>query len=358
MKHSPNRSASPGGGFGDGLRWVLRAVLLLLVLTLVAGVGLVIGEGSREPQLTESEQALADRAAAADSLAAAARSLAETSGPSDSETYSEFVRLFELHASALQPHAAVPPDPSSTAPGSGSTPTAVPSSEPAPVTAASLLGAMRASYTAAFDAAATAEAGPARLLASVATSQWLHAQVLARALDVEPPPQPVEAPAHDGVAGPCAVDATAEADPGLKGTRTAVLAELQAAYAYEVVAARAPEPDPYLPGVARHESAAAVGSSILAEHCVAQPVPAAAYALDEDFHTEPDAALRNLERALIRTYADLVGVSEAGPVRDWAIDRLTVAARQAFSAEGGLAELEAFPGIDPLHYPEVPGSSE
>lgn len=350
------RTASTGSGLGGVLRRTLRAILLVVVLVLVAGIGLVVARDSPGPQLTATEMSLSEAAAAADGLASTAALLAESSSPAEADTFSSLTGLFNLHAAALElpsSHSSPTHSPSAAPAESASTP----SDAPEPPTAAQLLSELTDSYTGAFDSATTAEPGPARLLASVGTSQWLQARELAEALAVEPPPAPVAHADYDVDAGTCASDATVKADPALEGTRAAVLAEHRASYAYEIVAARAPEPDPYLAAVAGHESAAAVGSAILTGRCVAKPLPTAAFALDERFLTEPDAALLDLEVALVGTYADLIGISGRGPARDWAIERLIVTAQRASSsgAEGGFAELGAFPGIDREQYPELSG---
>lgn len=333
---------------------MLRGVLLILVLVLVAGIGLVIGRESPGPQLSASQQALANSATSADDLAAAARSIAGSATGDEAESYSMLAELLELHAAALRPAASAYPTRSPdaspiTEPAAGS-----PSAVAEPKTAPEFLADLTASFTAAFDAAATVEAGAARLLASVGTSQWLQARSLAKGLDVEVPPAPVADVEYDDDAPSCAQDATFEADADLNGTRSAVLAEHRTAYAYQVVAARSAEPQPYLSGVAGHESAAAVGSAILADRCVAEPLPAGAYALDRTFLADPDAALQNLELALVGTYADLVGVSAPGAARDWALTRLTETAQRSAGAAEGAAGLGKFPGIHPSLHPKRP----
>ncbi|GAB3538673.1 hypothetical protein GCM10027403_25700 [Arthrobacter tecti] len=351
---APARSESPGNGGGGVLRRMLRGVLLILVLVLVAGIGLVIGRQTPEPQLSASEQALVNSAASADDLAAAARSIAGSAAADEAGSYATLAELLELHAAALRPAASAHPTRSPDA-----SPVTQPAAQSPPAaaeakTAPEFLADLTASFTAAFAAAATVEAGPARLLASVGTSQWLQARTLAKSLGVEAPPEPVADMEYDDDAPACAQDEAFEAEEDQDGTRSAVLAEHRTAYAYQVVAARSAEPEPYLSGVAGHESAAAVGSAILADRCVAEPLPAGAYALDRLFLTEPDAALQNLEQALVGTYADLVGVSAPGAARDWAITRLTETAQRSAGAAGGAAGLGKFPGIHPSLHPKLP----
>lgn len=356
---SKGRRASTGSSFGGTIRRVLRRGALLVVLLLVACIGLVIGEGSVEHEPSPTELALVDSAAAAQALALSARTLAETGPSPDAAAYAAASGMLGMHAAALRPAGSAPEDSSPVFSPAETTPPGSRSAEPA--SPAGFLSSLTDSYTKSFEAAATVDPGPARVLASAATAQWLQGRALAERLGAAalpapvadvPPPSVGDVPSDDDRAPGCRRDGTAQPDPGLEGTRTAVLAEQRASYAYEVVAARAGDPAPFLQRMAQHQSAAAAGSAVLAQHCVAAPLPPAAYALDRSFLSGPDDALQELEGALVATYADLVGVSTPGPVRNWAIQQLARTAQRVSELDGG--ELEAFPGVDPREYPRLP----
>lgn len=330
--------------------------MLLLVLLLVASIGLVIGKGASEPELSASELALSDGSAAAQALAVTASSLEDSASSADAAGYAVLAEMLQLHAAALSPAGSTAPTPSPVlSPAEGSAGPS-PSTAPAAPSPTAFLADLTDSYTQGFEAAATVDAGPARVLASAATAQWLQSRVLAQRLNATTPVLPVpEVQNDDDASAECPAEATLEADPGLDGARTAVLAEQRASYAYQVVAARAAEPEPLLERMTQHDAAAAVGSAILRQHCVAEPLPAPAYALEEAFLSDPDTALPELEHELVRTYTDLVGVSAPGPVRDWALRQLAeTAQRLTESGDSTPRDLGAFPGIDPREYPPSP----
>ena len=364
MTQSKDRSASAGSGFGGAVRRVLRTVVLLLVLLLVASIGLVIGKGSPEPEQSATELALSEGAAAAQALAVTAASLEESAPSAEGAGYAALAEMLRMHALALRPAGSATESPPPVSSPAVSSSPASPSEAPAAPSPADFLGDLTDSYTQAFEATMTVDSGPARVLASAATAQWLHSRALAESLDAAVPAIPVpEVVLHDDGATPnCSADTTLEPDPGLDGARTAVLAEQRASYAYEVAAARAAEPEQLLQRMAQHEGAATVGSLILTRHCVAEPLPAAAYALDASFLSDPETALRELEDSMVGTYTDLVGVSAPGPVREWAIRQMAETARHLAESgdratSGGAfpgGDPEAFPGIDPSEYPRLP----
>ncbi|GAB3549167.1 hypothetical protein GCM10027404_14360 [Arthrobacter tumbae] len=353
MTHSKDRSASTGSGFKAALRRVVRTVVLLLVLLLVATIGLVIGTGSPEAEPSAAELALSEGSDAAQILAETAAFLEDTAAPAGPD-YAALARTLRLHSIALRPVGTATGTSPPAFPAAASSPPASPSASPAAPTPTDLLVGLTDSYTHAFEAAAVVDAGPARVLASAATAQWLQSRVLAESLGKELPPIPVAEVAYDdGGTSNCPPETTLKADIGLDGARTAVLAEQRAAYAYEVVAARSPDPVDLLEQMAQHEGAAAVGSAILARYCVAEPLPAAAYALDESFLSDPAAALQELEESLAGLYADLVGVSAPGPAREWAMRQLAATAQHLSSSGGSDSGSSAFPGIDPGEYPRL-----
>lgn len=359
MTQSNDRSATTGSGFGGAVRRALRTIVLLLLLLLVASIGLVIGRGAPDRAPSAEELALGNASTAAANLAATAAALEETVPVTNGADYAQLTEMFELHSLALQPAGATGSPSSPVSPAGSSTPSPAPTTTAAPIPA-DLLTDLTASYTQNFEAAATVAPGPARVLASAATAQWLQSRELARRLDASVPEIPVPDVRHDDRAAPaCPLETTTleEPEPGLDGARTAVLAEQRASYSYEVVAARADDPAPFLERMAQHEDAATLGSAVLAQHCVAEPLPAAAYDLDDSLLSETDTALRELENGLAVTYADLVGVSTPGPVRQWALRQLVETAQHlAESSEDASPEdiPGMLPGIDPVEYPQFP----
>ncbi len=332
----------------------------MLVLLLVASIGLVIGKGSPDRVPSAEEVALSGASTAANGLASTATALERTVPVTNGSDYAELAEMFGIHALALRPAGARESPSPSVSPVVSSTPspsTATTTPAPSP---ADLLAELTASYTESFEAAATVEPGPSRVLASAATAQWLQSRELAGRLDAAVPGIPVPEVRHDDLTAPaCPLETTTleEPEPGLDGARTAVLAEQRASYAYEVIAARADDPAPFLRRMAQHESAAALGAAVLAQHCVAEPLPAAAYALDDSFQSAPDDALRELESGLTVTYADLVGVSAPGPVREWALRQLVETAQHLAESVEGTSPKDApgiLPGIDPVEYPRLP----
>lgn len=330
--------------------------MLVLVLLLVACIGLVIGKDSAQREPSATELALAQGSAAAQSLAGTAASLAETGPRGDAADYAALAEMLALHAEALKPGGGAPelsgPGESPTEASSPASPTA----EPAAPSPSEFLSELTGSYTQSFEAASSVDAGPARVLASTATAQWLQARLLAEKLGTTMASAPVpEAPYDDGGTPPCPADSALEPDPGLNDARTAVIAEQRATYAYEVAAARSEDPEPLLRRMGEHEEAAAAGSAVLSQHCMAEPLPSVAYALEDRFLSDADAALGELESALVTTYTDLVGVSAPGPVRDWAIRQLAHTAQRSAGPGNGAVAPDgpgAFPGIDPAEYPE------
>ncbi|MFP5315395.1 MAG: DUF4439 domain-containing protein [Actinomycetes bacterium] len=350
-----DRSASTGSGLGGAARHALRTFTLLLVLLLVASIGLVIGTGSDEAEPSATELALAEGSAAAQALADTAATLEEASASADAGPYGALSEMLHLHAAALRPPGEATGAPSPIFSAAEPTTPASPATAgpPAP---ADFLADLEDSYTAAFEAATIADPGPARVLASAATAQWLYSRTLAPAGDAAVPAIPVPEVRYDDGAPDCAAGATLEPAPSMDGVRTAVLAEQRASYAYEVAAARAADPGQLLKRMAEHRDAEAGGAAVLAYHCVAEPLPAAGYELAEEFRSDPDGALRKLEEQLVGTYADLVGMSAPGPVRDWAIRQLAEAVHYVSglpAAGPGSAAFPAFPGIDPSEYPRL-----
>lgn len=341
---------------------LFRGVLLLFVLVLVLCIGLVVAERTPPPQPSKTEIALASAASRSADLATTARFIAGQGTPGSAD-FSALADLLALHAAALQPPpAAALRSSASASPSDGGVPSdGQPSPSMTAPTSNEFLEDLKESYAEAFDAAATAEPGPARLLASVATSQWLQARLLATSQQQDPPAAPVQPQVIDDDASePCATasgtpDGIAERGTAEDAVEAAVRAEQRAVYAYEVVAARAADPATYLARADAHRGAAVVGSALLAEQCVPVRVPSAAFTLEPQFLSGPDTALQELESALVSTYADLVGLSSPGPVREWAMARLTVSALQASEVTAdGATGLREFPGIDPEQYPPKP----
>ncbi|WP_035775397.1 DUF4439 domain-containing protein [Arthrobacter sp. H5] len=332
------------------VHWILRGALLLLILALVAGLGLVIGGNSNDPPApTFSEAALESAHQSAVGLSKTAAVLA---GDGRGDGYQVAAEALALQAEALRPPSSPPP------PEPGASASATTSAATAPTAPASedeFLAGLTDSYNANLTAAGEAEAGTARLLASVGTGQWLQAREIAGLLELDLPAPPRTGTTDgndDGkppVAGPnCDSGQTPLPESGLSDTRAAVFAEHRAAYAYEVEAARAEDPAPFLTLSGQHAAAALSGGAVLMAGCIAAPDPAAAFALHPDFVDDPEGFLRSMEQELVATYADLVGLTE-GPARRWAVDQLVEAAQRAddgLRAADPPAGLGPFPGME------------
>ncbi|MBG6217440.1 hypothetical protein IWX75_001895 [Arthrobacter sp. CAN_A6] len=237
--------------------------------------------------------------------------------------------------------------------------------------------------------AARMQPGPARLLATAAAGQWQYAAELSArtgvasglptldqpagaawpAADADPqrddcangrPDDAETAGADVDPAEPATPDTTATPattatnSPATSATPTvaattlvsaALRAELGAEYAYEVAAARLPDPAVALQLSGRHAEAAASAAVLLARLCGTVPPVPAAFHLDPVLLADPARGTAVLEQELSGMYGDLVGLS-GGVTRAWAIAQLNAAVQRSHAADG-LAE--AFPGltIDP-----------
>ena len=343
-------------------RRTIRTLALLLAFTLVIALGLNLDGPPPEgpPILTLTEDAQLAAEVRASDLAAAATVLADTALSAAPRSdlgaaYTEAAVLLQTQANALRhpvfsaPEATDPAttDPPadgadslpSSEPSDGSSPGASVPAEPTP-TPSGFVADLFSSAQQNLDAAVTVEPGIARLLASVGTSQRHQALTLAGLQDLEVPPPtalpaaPMESP-HDCTDTP--VD-TAETD----WLAEAVAAEYQTAYAYEVTAARAPDPATLLTLADQHTAAAAEGEALLdTVVCTALPPRIPAFALDPGFVADPAATLAALETSLTGMYADLVGLTD-GTARQWAVQRFAAVTDHRHSTTD---VVEAFPGI-------------
>lgn len=331
--------APPAGSRAAGL---LVPVLVFLLAT-GAGVAVLSPRGGSEPTFTErAQQASADRARDLAADAAVLAAAAPTAG------YAETAELLEAQASGLAPAG---PDgargkevgtrsgtQSSTQ--SGAPDAAAESTAPAvPLTPAGFLEDLTASAGRNLADAVQAEPGIARLLASVGGSQWQQAASLGALLGL-----PVEAPAAAGLNAddsPACTEKPRGSAEQRRALLSAVRAEDRAVYAYEVAAARLPDPGALLAASREHAAVAAAATSALAGLCAPPaPVPPA-YALAPEFLADPAAGIARLEQELSVFYGSVVG--SGGPaLRGWAVGRLTTAVQRSFALDG---VAEPFPGI-------------
>ncbi len=263
-------------------------------------------------------------------------------------------------------------DPS--APAEGASPDITPDA-PAP-TPADVLQRLRASSLLSLLSAVDAEPGPSRVLAAAGANQWRHTVLLADALgedsglpaagsfpaadlsagtglfaDVAPPVPAATADASSPAPAGAGDEASADtgdcvgtplgSDADRRALLTALTAEEQAGYAYEVAAALQPEQGGLLEESALHAAAADTAADRLAALCSpADPAPPG-FALGQVFRADPVAALRVMEQEHAAMYAGVIPtVSRAE--RGWAIASLTASVQR--SASAGTA-LETFPGL-------------
>ena len=152
-----------------------------------------------------------------------------------------------------------------------------------------------------------------------------------------PDPAPASAPAA----------AAAPAGPDAAAALTSVInAELGTAYAYQVALAQA---DPgretaadWRTQVAGHEARGSDAVSFLADLCLPQVAPVAAYRLDPEFLGDPAGSLPDLEEQFPGVYADLVALSD-GDLRGWAITRLAAISTDLYRHAD---TVPAAPGLD------------
>jgi hypothetical protein len=207
------------------------------------------------------------------------------------------------------------------------------------VTPAGFLGDLTASAGENLSDAVQAEPGIARLLASVGSSQLQQAASLGAVLGV-----PVEAPGAAGLEaddGPACTGEPRGSTQQRRALLSAVRTEDRVVYAYEVAAARLPDPDALLAASREHAAVAAAAASALAGLC-APPAPLPpAYALAPEFLADPAAGIARLEQEVSVFYGSVVG--SGGPaLRTWAVGRLTTAVQRSFALDG---VAEPFPGI-------------
>lgn len=334
----------------------MRSLALVLAFVLVVALGLNL-DGPPDPgppPLSLTEQAQVDAEVSATNLTAVASILSDgaaVDGPGVRDAYAAVADVLQEQAAALR-HPVLSqvssapdssPSASSTSVPDGpqaSTEPAGGKGQPAP-TPTSFVADLFSAAQQNLEASIAAEPGMARLLASVAVSQRQQALMLAGLQGLEVPegkqlPAPAPAPQPE-----CA--ATDPVDPpDAEPLSVAVTAEHQAAYAYEVAAARIPDGAHLTDRAEQHAAAAVAGKSVLQGLvCTQLPTQIPAFALDAGFPDDPAGTLDQLDAELVGMYADLVGLTD-GPARLWAVERFSdVAGQQQPTPD----TLEAFPGI-------------
>ncbi|MBJ2121251.1 DUF4439 domain-containing protein [Arthrobacter sp. MSA 4-2] len=329
------KGAPPAGSRAAGL---LVPVLVFLLVT-GAGVAALSPRGGSEPTFTErAQQASANRARDLAADAAVLAASAPTAG------YAETAELLGAQARGLAPAGPAGAQGQDSGTRSGTEPgvpesTAGSTAPAVPVTPAGFLEDLMASAGRNLSDAVKAEPGIARLLASVGSSQWQQAASLGALLGL-----PVEAPGAAGLDAADSPECTDEPRGSAEQRRallSAVRTEDRAVYAYEVAAARLPDPEVLLAASREHAEVAAAATSALAGLCAPPaPVPPA-YALAPEFLADPAAGIARLEQELGVFYGSVVG--SGGPaLRGWAVGRLTTAVQRSFALDG---VAEPFPGI-------------
>ena len=306
--------APPAAPGGPGRRAVLLGAAGSVGLLLLTGCGLDVEElrGLRwdddepVPPPTPGPDELARRAAVADAdLLRRAAAAAADQAPEHADVLTAVAEAHAVHLDALRAsHLAVdppPPQPTTSAP---TTPAADEARLALPPLA-DLPAAESAAATTALSWVVTASGGMARLLASLAAADAVHARLLAASLA-----QPLPAlPSPLGAAG-----LTREPIPLREGAAAAVTAALEgehaAVYAYDVVAARLTDDEraAALTARAEHEAAVAELSDVL-DHAGRQVPPAEpAYRLPRPLsgRAEVVALAVSVEERLAALHGDVV----------------------------------------------------
>lgn len=347
------RRSGPHGAAPSVARRTIRSLALVLAFVLVVALGINLDgpPAPGPPSLSFTEQAQVDAEVTATGLAAAAVILSDGAAVNDPEVgdaYAATADLLREQAAALRnpvlsqvssPAVSADPDASpEPAGGSSSTGTATPEPAPTPTGfVADLFSAAQQNL----EASIAAEPGIARLLASVAVSQRHQALALAGHQGLEAPDWE-QLPTAAAVPQPECVATDPVDPPETEPLGTAVSAEHQAAYAYEVAAARTSDGAHLTDRARQHAVAAVAGESVLRELvCTQLPTQVPAFALDAGFLDDPAGTLDQLNTELVGMYADLVGLTD-GPARLWAVERFRdVSDQRQLTTD----TLEAFPGI-------------
>ncbi|MBE0009277.1 MULTISPECIES: DUF4439 domain-containing protein [unclassified Arthrobacter] len=357
------RRSGPRGVARSVAHRTIRSLALVLAFVLVVALGINL-DGPPPPgppplSLTEQAQVIAE--VSATDLAAAATILSDgaaADGQGVGEAYAVTAGLLQEQAAALRHPvlsmvssptvssgtvSAAPQPSAEVARGEGLASTggsSAAATQPAP-TPTSFVADLFSAAQQNLEASIATEPGIARLLASVAVSQRHQALALAGLQGLEAPewePLPAAGPGPlPKCAGTDPVDPP-EAEP----LSAAVSAEHQAAYAYEVAAARIPDGAHLTERAEQHALAAVAGEGVLQGlACTQLPTQIPAFTLDAGFLDDPAGTLDQLNAELVGMYADLVGLTE-GPARSWAVERfIDVAGQQQTISDTP----EAFPGI-------------
>ncbi|WP_079135593.1 DUF4439 domain-containing protein [Streptomyces sp. MJM8645] len=353
-------------------RRTLLALGLLALTTLTACTGSHGGDdaapGNRGPLPNPDEPVILRSVAATDTLLAGYDALLAGPGGAQAAVLQPLRAEVAQHRAALAyglPAASIPPappaTPSTTPPTAPSTsPSGTPSGTPVGTPAALAALERQTAQTRLADLAA-ARPPLARLLASVAASDVLHAVALGDTTPlVAPPPAatpteaptapPSDQPTGSPSAGPSADPAATAAVTALQG---ALGAEHAAVYGYGVVGARLPEDQQRTDArtaYAAHEARRDAWQRLIGSLGATPAAAAAGYQLP---FAVTDAAgatklAAHLETRLTTVYADLVA-AVPGPQRGAAADALRDGALRAH--RWGAAD-PAFPGIpEPLPTP-------
>ncbi|WP_253182844.1 DUF4439 domain-containing protein [Arthrobacter sp. SW1] len=336
--------------------WV-KASLVALLAVLVLGTGAVLlppAEGP-EPEPPFSETA---RAAAYEDTVTLAAEAARAGSPAATVT------LLETQARAL-----LAPDPTATAPSSG---TATPASKSTFLSGLSRSAAQRLAD------AGKSDGGPARLLAAVGTAQHLESVRLAKAwslpvpatplpsaaasVPAAPTPEPSCTAAAGAVSPSAASPAASSQGPAAAATTADALAavvgaEQKAVYLYQVALTRLEGASAAAAAsdLEQHQLLLREAEALARQQCAKVPPREAGYQLPAGFASQAQATLAEQETAALPAYGELVALSD-GATRRWAMAGLFDSARrlEAMGSPPG-----ALPGlsVDPAALPPLPQAS-
>ncbi|MFF1828142.1 DUF4439 domain-containing protein [Paenarthrobacter sp. NPDC058040] len=328
-----------------------RIVLVSIVALLVIGTGIVLvpRDSGAPAAIPFSETARSSAFEDALSLRDSASSLAASPAPGvGADTWTASVTLLTTHARALFMPAA-----------SGSATAASSLASVAGPTAASFIADLAASGRKRLEDAKESDAGIARLLAAVGTSQVLDAERLAKLLKLPAPAAEQVTNATASAQGQASCPSVSPTPAPTEATTDAALAaavrfEHQAVYVHQVALKRldASAAVTASKGLDMHERLLEQAESLTRINCGDVPTREAGYSLPTQFAADPAASLGALEADSLPVFGDLVALS-TGPMREWSMDALLAAARRG-AAWG--AALPSLPGLtlDVGNLPQLP----
>ncbi|MET1153428.1 DUF4439 domain-containing protein [Arthrobacter sp.] len=317
-----------------------RVPLLVLTAAIVVSTGTVVASiTASAPPPSTTEQARMDALAGLEGLAAAFEEHDDDSRTAALlESQADLLTLTTSWPSGSPAAEGTTRDPFPAGSGAASAP-----QQPVAEDLAELAGGLLAD-------AREAEPGLARLLASIGSALYAHAQTLPGGTGVAQPWEDPEIPLEpSGCPAPAPeTDESGPAKPASPATAEAVaavvLSQERLVYAYETVLPRlaGAERAAAAARLAAHTASAEHWRSLAAAECLDLPLPEPVYVLGRRFASDPLPALQDAEGAALAPLADLVSLSD-GAVREHAVARLAEATTELAASTG---EVLPAPGLD------------